>query len=60
MTMKFGLLAAGLATALTLTATTVTAKDWKPTGPVSVVVHTGPGGGGDAFARAFITALDRD
>jgi len=33
---------------------------WKPTGPVSVVVHTGPGGGGDAFGRAFITALDRD
>jgi len=33
---------------------------WKPTGPVSVVVHTGPGGGGDAFGRAIITALDRD
>jgi len=33
---------------------------WKPTGPVSVVVHTGPGGGGDAFGRAVITALDRD
>lgn len=62
MMMKFSLLGAGLAAALTLTAATgaFAQSEWKPTGPVSVVVHTGPGGGGDAFARAFIAALDRD
>jgi len=36
------------------------APAWKPSGPVSVVVHTGPGGGTDAFGRAIITALERD
>ncbi|WP_029356704.1 tripartite tricarboxylate transporter substrate binding protein [Bosea sp. 117] len=55
-------LAAGLLAAASLSASPASAQGagWKPTGPVSVVVHTGPGGGGDAFARAFITALDRD
>ena len=36
------------------------APTWKPSGPVSVIVHTGPGGGTDAFGRAIITALDND
>ncbi len=36
------------------------APTWKPTGQVSVVVHTGPGGGTDAFSRAIIAALEKD
>lgn len=36
------------------------AQDWKPSGQVNVVVHTGPGGGTDAFGRAILTALEKD
>ncbi|BCJ89647.1 hypothetical protein IZ6_03820 [Terrihabitans soli] len=34
--------------------------EWKPSGQVNVVVHTGPGGGTDAFGRAILTALEKD
>lgn len=33
---------------------------WKPEGNVEVVVHTGAGGGNDAFIRAMILALQKD
>jgi putative tricarboxylic transport membrane protein len=36
------------------------AQDFKPTRPVEIVVHTGAGGGTDAFARAVLTALRKD
>ncbi len=36
------------------------AAQWKPTGPVEVVVHTGPGGGNDVLARAMISAMEKD
>ncbi|HEY8368582.1 MAG TPA: tripartite tricarboxylate transporter substrate binding protein [Thermodesulfobacteriota bacterium] len=36
------------------------AQGFTPTRPVEVVVHTGPGGGTDAFARAMFTALRKD
>mgnify|MGYP001304120925 CR=1 FL=1 len=35
------------------------AEDFKPTKPVELVVHTGPGGGNDAFARGVLNALRR-
>src|SRR5919107_410745 len=36
------------------------AAQWKPTGPVEVVVHTGPGGGNDALGRAMLTAMEKE
>jgi putative tricarboxylic transport membrane protein len=36
------------------------APAWKPNGTVSVVVHTGAGGGTDAFGRAILAALEND
>jgi putative tricarboxylic transport membrane protein len=57
--LRMGILAIGLVAALALP-TKAQDGGWKPDGPVSVVVHTGPGGGGDAFGRAFIAALERD
>jgi putative tricarboxylic transport membrane protein len=44
-----------------LAATTLAqAQDFRPTRPVDIVVHTGPGGGTDAFARAVVVALRKD
>jgi len=34
--------------------------DWKPTKPVEVIVHTGPGGGSDVLARAMATMLEKE
>lgn len=31
--------------------------DWKPTKPVEIIVHTGPGGGNDLLARAVVTMM---
>lgn len=50
---------AGLALA-TIGTAYAQAPAWKPSGTVSVIVHTGPGGGTDAFGRAVLTALERD
>ena len=36
------------------------AQGFKPTRPVEVVVHTGPGGGSDVLARAVVTMLERE
>ena len=36
------------------------AQGFKPTRPVEVVVHTGPGGGSDLLARAVVTMLERE
>ena len=33
---------------------------WKPTKPVEVIVHTGPGGGNDLLARAVAQMLDKE
>jgi putative tricarboxylic transport membrane protein len=33
---------------------------WKPTSPVEVVVHTGPGGGNDALGRALLSAMEKE
>jgi putative tricarboxylic transport membrane protein len=34
--------------------------DWKPTKPVDIIVHTGPGGGSDLLARAVATMLAQE
>ena len=36
------------------------AQGFKPGKPVEFVTHTGPGGGGDVFARAISTAMDKE
>ncbi len=43
-----------------LLGTAAQAQDFKPTRPVEIVVHTGAGGGTDAFARAMLNALRKD
>jgi putative tricarboxylic transport membrane protein len=48
-----------LITALSL-ALPAFAQGFKPTRPVEVVVHTGPGGGSDVLARAVVTMLERE
>lgn len=37
-----------------------TAQQFTPTRPVEIVIHTGPGGGNDAFIRAVLVALRKD
>jgi putative tricarboxylic transport membrane protein len=34
--------------------------EWKPTKPVDLVVHCGPGCGGDVFGRAIINAIEQE
>lgn len=36
------------------------AQGFKPGKPIEFVTHTGPGGGGDVFARAIATAMDKE
>jgi putative tricarboxylic transport membrane protein len=33
---------------------------WKPTKPVDLIVHTGPGGGSDVLARAMVTMIEKE
>src|SRR5688572_30266160 len=33
---------------------------WKPTKPVEVIVHTGPGGGSDVLARAMTSMIEKE
>jgi len=49
-----GILMAGVAGAPAL------AQGWKPTRPVEVVVHTGPGGGSDTLARAVAQMIEKE
>jgi putative tricarboxylic transport membrane protein len=52
----------GIVASLLLTATGFSAAkaEWKPTGPVEVVVHTGPGGGNDALGRAMLSIMEKE
>jgi len=36
------------------------AQGFKPTKPIEVVVHTGPGGGNDVLARAMVAMIDKN
>jgi putative tricarboxylic transport membrane protein len=40
--------------------TAVPASAYKPTRPIEVVVHTGPGGGSDLLARAVATMIEKE
>ena len=55
---KLSLTAAVLGTVLA--SPVVLAQAFKPSKTVEIVVHTGPGGGNDAFARAFLQAMKKD
>jgi putative tricarboxylic transport membrane protein len=44
----------------TSTSSFVAAQGFKPTKPVEVVVHTGPGGGSDLLARAVALMLEKE
>jgi putative tricarboxylic transport membrane protein len=57
--MKSGFLVAVLG-ALTLTAAEATAQSFMPTRPVELVVHTGPGGGSDVFARIVNNIFEQE
>ena len=39
---------------------TVAAQGFKPNKPVEFVTHTGPGGGGDVFARGIAAAMEKE
>lgn len=45
---------------LALPAAEATAQAFKPTRPVELVVHTGPGGGSDVFARIVNTIFEQE
>jgi len=48
--------------ALTLAAiaSPIAAQGFKPTRPIELVTHTGPGGGGDVLARAIASAMEKE
>jgi len=54
------LCAAAEAAALALGAPALSHADWKPTKPVDIIVHTGPGGGNDLLARAVVTMMEQE
>ena len=58
--MKFGLIGVSLSLLLAAGAWSPATAQWKPTSPVEVVVHTGPGGGNDALGRAMLTAMEKE
>jgi len=51
---------AAAVTALAMFATAFAHADWKPTKPVDIIVHTGPGGGNDLLARAVVTMMEQE
>jgi putative tricarboxylic transport membrane protein len=54
---------AARAVTLSLAALAVAAPalaQWKPTKPVDLIVHTGPGGGSDLLARAMVTMIEKE
>lgn len=55
---KTTLAAAACAATLGLAAPVAADEGWKPTGPVSFVMHTKPGGGTDVMVRALAESLE--
>jgi putative tricarboxylic transport membrane protein len=51
---------AAAALCLSFSLGTAMAEEWEPKKPVTVVVHTGPGAGSDVFARAVVTAMEKE
>ena len=49
-----------VAVVLAAVAPAIAAQGFKPSKPIEFVTHTGPGGGGDVFARAIAAAMDKE
>jgi putative tricarboxylic transport membrane protein len=47
-------------TAAAMFATATAQAEWKPTKPVEMIVHTGPGGGSDLLARAVAQMMEKE
>src|SRR5918993_5393937 len=58
--MKFRYLGLSIGLLLAVSGLSPALAQWKPTSPVEVVVHTGPGGGNDALGRAMLTAMEKE
>ncbi len=60
--MKFDhrILRAAAFAALAVLAAGAAQAQWKPTKPVELIVHTGPGGGSDLLARAIATMMEKE
>jgi putative tricarboxylic transport membrane protein len=58
--MKLRVLCLLLAAAYPLLGISPAAAQFKPTKPVEFVTHTGPGGGGDVFARGIAAAMEKE
>ena len=48
------------ASAAAMLAAGVAHADWKPTKPVEIIVHTGPGGGSDVLARNIVNMMEKE
>jgi len=59
-TREFALAAIVALAGLGASAGTALAQGFKPTRPVEVVVHTGPGGGSDVLARAVAVIIEKE
>jgi len=57
--MKTSLMVTVMAAAFVV-AVPAAAQGFKPTKPIEVVVHTGPGGGNDVLARAIVAIMDKE
>jgi putative tricarboxylic transport membrane protein len=60
MNMKLSLVLGAAALMLATAGSADAQSSFKPRGPVDLVVHTGAGGGNDAFGRAVIVAMQKD
>ncbi|HEX2727186.1 MAG TPA: tripartite tricarboxylate transporter substrate binding protein [Beijerinckiaceae bacterium] len=58
--MSLRYLGASLALLVAAVGVSPAVAQWKPTSPVEVVVHTGPGGGNDALGRAMLGIMDKE
>ena len=58
--LKHSLLAAVVAVATVGMSVPAAAQGYKPTRPVELVVHTGPGGGSDVLARAIAAMMEKE
>ncbi len=54
------MLGAATLAALAMAAAPLAQAQWMPTRPVSVIVHTGPGGGSDLLARAVVAMMEKE
>jgi len=60
MQLNAGYIAGISALVLSFALTASAEAEFKPTQPVTVVVHAGPGGGNDIFGRSLLTVMDRE